>query len=95
MSSIRSIIERGGGRSNGWRVEKRSDGVAHLYHYSTLMLTWNSADPADESVLSWDLGWGSRSDMNGMNVAFRLLDLPYYYTLNRGPAVEALESARG
>jgi hypothetical protein len=85
--TIEQIIRNGNGRAHAWRVEREDDRET-LYHYSTAMLTWNALDPHDENVLDWDLGWGSVSDQNGMNVAFRTLGLPYYYSRANGASIE-------
>lgn len=59
-----------------------------LRHHGTLMLRWEDhreMDPEqDEEILVCEAqymstGWGSVSDQGGMNVAFHVLNLPYYY----------------
>lgn len=64
--------------------------IGELYHYSTRMLVWNIDNPLDSEVLDWSLGWGSVSDQGGMNTAFRVLDLPYYYSRKGGPSIVSL-----
>lgn len=84
--------------AGAWRVEIDSGPsihdkrVAELYHYSTLMLVWNIESPLDSEVLDWSLGHGSVSDQNGMNTAFRVLDLPYYYSRKGGADIVSLNS---
>jgi hypothetical protein len=77
--TIQDIITRGKGSTHGWRVERDQYDYdwATLVHYSTPMLTWNTKRPSEHEVLS--LGWGSVSDQNGLNTAFRALDLPFRY----------------
>lgn len=75
---IDQIIARGRGQTHGWRVE-RDGNTATLIHYATPMLTWNVEDPHDRETLDWAIGWGSVSDQNGLNTAFRVLGLPYRY----------------
>ncbi len=98
MATIRSIIERGRGVASAWRVERGTtpDGVlatCSLYHYSTRMLVWREDVPADSAVLDWSLGHGSVSDQNGMNTAFRVLALPYYYSRKGGADILTLNDA--
>lgn len=76
--TIRQIIARGhgaAGSGNAWRVAD-VNGARELWHYSTLMLRWNPANPADPEVLDYSTGHGSVSDQGGMNTAFTLLGLP-------------------
>lgn len=89
--SIRDIIRTAGAKAGtrtagAWRVET-GEGRCTLYHYGTAMLTWNPADARDESVLDYSLGWGSVSDQNGMNTAFRILDLPLYFSRAGGASI--------
>lgn len=85
MATIASIVQNGKGEAGSersWRVERDPFGdelVRELWHYSHLMLRWNKIDPSDESVLDYHIGWGSVSDQNGMNTAFRVLGLPLRY----------------
>lgn len=76
--TIADIIRRGRGRAHAWRVE-RDGTTATLWHYGTAMLTWNLERPDDPDALDWSTGWGSVSDQNGMNTAFRVLELPYRF----------------
>lgn len=64
--------------------------VARLYHHGTMMLAWDIDFPQSSDKLDWSLGWGSVSDQNGMNVAFRVLDLPYYYSRKGGAHIISL-----
>jgi hypothetical protein len=67
--------------------------VARLWHYSTPMLRWNVCDPCDPCALDYGIGWGSVSDQNGMNTAFRVLGLPLCYDRDQrggGPRVTEL-----
>lgn len=92
--TISSIIKAGKGTSNSWRVVNEQ-GACSLYHYSTRMLTWNSLNPNDESLLGWSIGWGSVSDQNGMNTAFKVLGIPYRYSRDNrggGPRIEAINA---
>lgn len=67
--------------------------VMTLWHYGTAMLTWNADNAHDSSVLDWSLGWGSRSDQNGMNTAFSVLALPYYYSRKGGADILSLNDS--
>lgn len=75
--TIEQIIRNGRGATHGWRVARDQYDWCTLVHYSTPMLTWNAKRPAEHEVLS--TGWGSVSDQNGMNTAFRVLDLPFRF----------------
>jgi len=94
--SIRELIKGGRGRagSNGaWRVERSVNGNHELWHYSTLMLRWNPANPADPAVLHYSTGHGSVSDQGAMNTAFTLLGLPYRFDRDArggGPRISSL-----
>jgi hypothetical protein len=89
----RAENDRKAGKAGAWstRVEGGpcvgDKTVAELYHYSTLMLTWTVGDPDDSEVLDWSLGWGSVSDQQGMNKAFRILGLPYYFSRSGGAEI--------
>lgn len=89
MSSIASIIQRGRGTAGHWRVIH--DGTHSLYHYGTKMLEWEHT-MSGTRMLEQSTGWGSVSDQNGMNTAFRILNLPYRYCRDQrggGPRIEA------
>ena len=89
---IADIIRRGSGRSHAWRVERNGQ-AATLWHYGTAMLTWNLERPSDPDALDSSTGWGSVSDQNGMNIAFRVLGLPYRFDRDQrggGPRVTEL-----
>lgn len=91
------IIRNARGTAHAWRIVR--DGPADpfrplvtLWHYSTPMLRWNPRRPQDDhEILS--TGWGSVSDQSGMNDAFRVLGLPYYYS--RAGGAEIVELVRG
>jgi hypothetical protein len=97
--TIADIIRRGKGTAHAWRVERgatwarRPEATATLYHYGTAMLSWNVDQPDDPDTLSTNIGWGSVSDQNGMNTAFKVLGLPYRYDRNArggGPRITEL-----
>jgi len=88
MPAIADIVSKASGTAGAWRVQRstfttagstRPVEVATLYHYSTPMLRWQVENPGCRSALSMDTGWGSVSDQNGMNIAFRILNLPYSF----------------
>ena len=88
--TLREAINKGEGKAGHWRVEKGDDDRHYLYHYSTLMLTWEEVAEGQYEDRDMSLGKGSRSDQGGMNVAFRELDLPYRYDRDRrggGPRI--------
>jgi hypothetical protein len=93
--SIQTIIERGNGIASAWRVHEDGN-IRELWHYSTMMLRWNVENPADPEVLDYSTGWGSVSDQNGMNTAFRVLGLPLRFDRDQrggGPRITELERA--
>jgi hypothetical protein len=51
------------------------------------MLRWS-----DTYVEYTDTGHGSVSDQNGMNIAFSVLHLPYYYSRAGGPEIKLLDA---
>src|SRR5687768_2166796 len=75
VMTIADLIRRSRGRAHAWRVEPNGR-TGTLWHYSTPMLTWNVERPSDPDALDFDTGWGSVSDQNGMNTAFKVLGLP-------------------
>ena len=83
MATIASITAAGRGAAHAWRVHawQPANGgpCATLYHYSTAMLTWRVDSPDDATVLAYSTGWGSVSDQNGMNTAFKVLGLLYRF----------------
>jgi hypothetical protein len=94
--TIADIIRRGRGTTHGWRVEPSGPtGRVALIHFTTPMLAWNPADPADHpNILS--IGWGSVSDQNGLNTAFKVLGLPYRMDRDvRGGGPRITELAQG
>lgn len=82
--TIRDIIRRGEGKAHSWRVEREGNHHA-LYHYSTQMLIWYRNGNHIE-LIDMDLGHGSVSDQNGMNIAFRELGAPHLYYSRKGGA---------
>ena len=92
MATIEQIVRDGhGSASNGkWRVY-RSDsdpfrGTEYeLWHHGTLMLRWRQSTRYGVEILSASTGHGSVSDQGGMNTAFSVLGVPYYYS-RRGRA---------
>ena len=83
MASIASIIKAKKGKAGHWEVfrviEDDDAEVCQLYHYSTLMLQWRLIDPKDSNYLEYNDGWGSVSDQNGLNTAFKILGIPLYF----------------
>lgn len=103
--TIAEIIRRGRGTSHAWRVERtlaRADGweTCELWHYGTRMLVWEIKRHAGSEygytrLVDCSIGWGSVSDQNGMNTAFRVLDLPYRFDRDArggGPRITELRS---
>jgi hypothetical protein len=91
--TIANIVRAACGRTHGWRVE-RDGQTATLWHYSTAMLTWRIDQPADPDALDFSTGWGSVSDQNGMNTAFKVLGLPYRFDRDQrggGPRITPLD----
>lgn len=89
--TLQGIIRNRKGRAHAWRVEAvESDPFVgqeyQLWHYSTLMLHWCHSQGRNY-VVSMAEGWGSVSDQNGMNTAFRELCLPYYYSRAGGAGI--------
>lgn len=98
MAAIGDIIARASGTAGAWRVQREErDGVqvATLYHYSTPMLSWAVHNPQCGNVLRMGTGWGSRSDQNGMNIAFRILGLPYSFRRAGGAAIVRNDAVPG
>ena len=108
VATIADITRRGRGTSHAWRVEASPERVTdswqthHLYHYGTRMLSWRIARHAGSDygyteLVDYSLGWGSVSDQNGDNTAFRVLDLPYRFDRDArggGPRVTELRGTR-
>lgn len=85
---IADIIQRGKGTAGAWRVVSVDDDTRDLYHYSTRMLRWNRVT---REICAGSIGWGSVSDQNGMNTAFRIIDADYAYRRDArggGPRIE-------
>lgn len=76
---IADIIRKRSGVAGAWRVVDQHSGAYTLYHYSTPMLNWVESD-GRPMALDTRIGWGSVSDQNGMNTAFRVLGLALYYS---------------
>jgi hypothetical protein len=99
--TITDIIRNGRGTAHAWHVEPHPNGgdtrrIVHLRHYGTTMLVWSVEDPHDLAVLDYSTGWGSVSDQNGMNTAFRELGLPYRFDRDaRGGGPRVTELVRG
>lgn len=104
--TIKDIVRRGSGRAGhqgSWRVELLNaehmsqalpNGaepwpVYQLTHYGTMMLTWVRGKHGCYMV-DMSTGHGSVSDQNGMNQAFKALDLPYYYSRRGGADIKEL-----
>ena len=89
VARIADIIRRGRGTTHAWHVERDGTGpdgweTCELWHYSTRMLVWQikrhaGSDYGYTRLVDYAIGWGSVSDQNGMNTAFRVLDLPYRF----------------
>ena len=75
--TIESIIKAGKGKSHEWEVthcERMGNpyGSFHqLIHFRTTLLEW---DHETKAITYKNVGWGSVSDANGLNTAFRVLD---------------------
>lgn len=103
MAAIGDIIARANGTAGAWRVQRMQwtpvEGetveVAALYHYGTEMLVWRVDNPADADWLKMATGWGSVSDQNGMNIAFRILGLPYSFRRAGGAEIVRNDAAPG
>jgi hypothetical protein len=85
---ISDIIERRKGTAGAWRV-KTTDNGRELWHYTTRMLVWHDT-PHGTELVEHSIGWGSVSDQNGMNTAFRTLNLPYTYKRAGGARIEPI-----
>lgn len=91
--TIKEAVERGKGTAGAWRVEVH--GVRReLWHYSTRMLVWTRDGKTGRAlVLDTCTGWGSVSDQNGMNTAFKALGLPLRFDRDQrggGPRITEL-----
>lgn len=95
VMTISDIIyyHRGRAGSNGsWRVEKLDSdefvGTEYaLWHYGTCMMIWRESHRHGTEVLMMSTGNGSVSDQGGMNTAFRVLGLPYYFSRAGGAEI--------
>lgn len=101
MAAIADIISKASGTAGAWAVKRstitlrsrRTVEIATLYHHGTSMLDWEVKNPGNRSALHMFTGWGSVSDQNGMNIAFRILSLPYYYKRTGGAAIVRNDAA--
>lgn len=97
--TIAEIVQRGSGHAGhggAWRVERINGDhsvspyeawpVYRLTHYGHHMLTWTE-NKHGVSVLDMSTGYGSVSDQGGMNTAFRVLGLDYYYSRKGGAQI--------
>lgn len=82
---ISDIIKNQRGTAGPWRVKLGSEGY-ELWHYSTRMLLWTNTIHGP-LLLDHSTGWGSVSDQNGVNIAFRVLNLPYFYKRAGGAVI--------
>jgi hypothetical protein len=89
MASIADIVNRGKGKAGAWEVRPSGENRQTLFHYSTAMLSWVE-DGREMYVDGYSLGWGSVSDQNGMNTAFKVLGAPYYYQRAGGAQIVSL-----
>ena len=90
MASLSDVLQRGKGVAGAWRVRtdyRESVEIKILYHYTTAMLKWRADNPADEDYLDYSTGWGSVSDQQGMNKAFRILGIPRYFSRAGGAEI--------
>jgi hypothetical protein len=88
------------GRAGHWRSETTEYGrrctdpparqVREIWHYSTMMLRFSVDQPSDDRYLDYSTGHGSKSDQGGMNVLFRELGLPYYFSRMGGASIDRL-----
>src|SRR5215831_6983031 len=94
--TIAEIIRNRQGRagSNGsWRVEPCIDSDPfvgseyELWHYGVRMLVWRHSIRYGNEALDMSIGHGSVSDQGGMNTAFRVLGLPYYFSRAGGAEI--------
>lgn len=85
-------VRKGNARAGNWRTVKVVDydfsglPAFDLYHYGTCMMRWIRTEDGHNVPLWFNLGWGSKSDQEGMNKAFRELGMPYYYSRKGGAA---------
>lgn len=89
---ISDLANRDGkaGSNQSWRSET-DNGRHYIYHYSTLMLSYDVM-PSITEYFEWDqdmdtvygsLGHLSVSDQQGMNILFRTLGMPFYFVRAR------------
>jgi hypothetical protein len=95
MATIADIVKKGSGRAGAWKVINITDNdcieICTLYHYATPMLRWNRKEPSNSRYLTYSLGWGSISDQSAMNLAFRVLDIPLFYSRVGGAKIVSRE----
>ena len=75
--------------NKAWTIARRDERTFALYHYTTCMLVWRDMNPEgfhtrQAQVLETNIGQSSKSDQDGMNRAFEVLGLPYYYSRKGG-----------
>ena len=90
---IADIVMKRGGRAGAWCVIRDKDDplTVALYHYSTKRLVWTD-DILKSTAMDYNLGRGSVSDQNGVNIAFKVLGLPWIYRRDQrggGPRIVA------
>jgi hypothetical protein len=82
------IIRKRRGQAAAWRVHPIDSETFSLWHYGTEMLVWtDNPDTGCSTLLDYSLGWGSVSDQQGMNKAFKTLGLPFYYSRAGGAKI--------
>lgn|SRR5262245_5608102 len=97
--TLTGIARRGRGKAGAWYITREVTPssaditMCHLWHYGTCMLTWRADNPSDENYLDYSLGWGSKSDQQGMNKVFRELCIPLYYSRKGGAEIVSTRRA--
>lgn len=86
--TLRRIINRGKGKAGHWRVEQQN-GYSRLFHYSTLMAVWKG-----HKIHYMTIGHGSMSDQGGMNIFFKELNVPYYYSRRGFPQIRLIDEPK-
>jgi hypothetical protein len=95
MPSLGDIIknhEGTAGSNRSWRVWKADSdpyrgNEYELWHYSTLMLKWRESKRYGVELLFWSTGHGSKSDQQGMNTTFQMLNVPYRFDRAGGSTI--------
>ena len=97
ISDIIHYRKGSAGSNRSWRVERDIDNDPYvgtyysLFHYSTLMLRWRESTRYGVEPIRISTGNGSVSDQQGMNTAFKVLGLPYYFSRKGGATIEGLD----